>query len=116
MASFKYKAKITENQVGDGVGNVQTDPNLSGMVNIDGLDSVLFNLIAKGQIVNMRYKIQTLDYFNNVIDLHTGAFTSAGNQIVLVEPNSYELAGVLVDGHVAGSLSVSLAGTNSEDK
>jgi hypothetical protein len=116
MASFKFKHKLTENQKANGFGNSIDSIGASGFLYVGGLDSIHSNLVATGSSVSFKYFLQTKDLFNNVLDLHTGEFLAAGNQVVLIEPNSYEFLRVFVSDYVSGALFGSVAGRNTEDK
>lgn len=109
MASFKKKIRLTENQKANGFGNSQPDSTRSGFVHIGDLDTVFTNLVATGSSVDFKYRIQTRDIFNNVIDLHTGEFSAADNQIVMIPDSSFEELRTVIEDYSDGALFSSIS-------
>ncbi len=105
MSKKTHTIPLTTNQTQAGVGD-EAYTGDSGFRNVENWDFIHFDLTATGDSVDFTYAFQSKDSLNNVVDLHTGRITSAGNLIVELDPNPRAQVRSNITNHVAGSLTV----------
>lgn len=104
---LKNSLPLTRHQQANGVSNAVVQDSTSGWLDVGAFDAFHVNVVASGT-PDMLYAIQSMNYYDEVIDLHTGSLTSNTNVTIELDNNCYQVIRSNITNYSSGGVTISV--------